>query len=474
MAGEVVQVMIASARDEVVAPLLDLARQSSFSTAVCKNGVEALEILSNKFVDVVLCDLQIPGMSGLDFVKYVKENEYTTEVILLAPQHGEGIAGAAMKAGAYDCLALPVTEGPQARQTLAKAMEKAELVRRLRGVEGGEFSDHEFFGIIGRSLQMRQIFKTIESVAPSSSNVLILGESGTGKELVARAIHLKSPRFDKPFVVINCSAIPANLLEAELFGYKQGAFTGAVDDRMGLFAQADGGTVFLDEIGDVPPAVQVKLLRVLQEGEVRPLGATQTNHVDVRIVAATHQDLYASIKSGKFREDLFYRLNVINIALPNLKERIEDVPLLAYFFLRKYAAKLNKAVQRISVDALTALQEYGWPGNVREMENAMERGVVMTEGDTLMARDLPPKLLGQIFYLSDQAGEADLTAYPYNDAKERALNAFNRSYIGSLLQQTGGNVSMAAARAGVDRSNFKKIIRRFKINTKEFKKGNRV
>ena len=419
MAGEVIQVMIASAHDDVIAPLQNIANESALSTAVCKSGVDALQLLSNKFVDVVLCDLQIPGMSGLDFVKYVKNNEYTTEVILLAPEGGEGIAGLAMKAGAYDCLMLPVAGNQPVRQVLAKAIEKAELVRKLRGVEGSEFAGHDYCGIIGRSLAMRQVFKTIESVASSTSNILILGESGTGKELVARAIHNRSARSDQPFVVINCSAIPSTLLEAEIFGYKQGAFTGAAEDRAGLFSQADGGTVFLDEIGDVPPAVQVKLLRVLQEGEVRPLGAAQTSHVDIRIIAATHQDLYASIKDGKFREDLFYRLNVINIALPALKDRTEDIPLLAYHFLKKYAAKLGKGVERISVDALTALQEYVWPGNVREMENAMERGVVMTEGDTLMARDLPPKLLGQIFYLSDQAGEGDLTVFPYNDAKEQ-------------------------------------------------------
>ena len=327
-----------------------------------------------------------------------------------------------------------------------------------------------YLNLVGKSPLMRELYRMIDRVAGSASTILILGESGTGKELVARAVHDKSGRHDKPFVAINCSALPEPLLESELFGYQKGSFTGAFADKKGLFEEAHGGTIFLDEIGEVPLSVQVKLLRVLQNGEIRRVGGSETIKIDVRLLAATNKDLQHLVKTKAFREDLFYRLNVISLMSPPLKERLEDIPLLAAHFLKKYADRGRKNVQKISDDTLQALQEYQWPGNVRELENVIERAVVLVDGPTITSRELPPKLLGEFFYLPETRQEADFINLPYKTAKQKALNLFNRAYISNLLRQTGGNVSVASERAGMDRSNFKKIIKKCDINVREFKK----
>lgn len=327
-------------------------------------------------------------------------------------------------------------------------------------------------GLIGNSDQMRQIFQLIANISRSNSSVLIQGESGTGKELVARAIYRSGPRCDGPFIVINCSALAETLLESELFGHVKGAFTGAIRDKMGLFRQADGGTIFLDEIGEVPLPVQVKLLRVLQDGEVRPLGAARPEHTDVRVIAATNRNLRDMMGEGRFREDLYYRLNVIGIQLPPLRERREDIPLLAYHFLKKYAQSTGHPVKEIARDAMDALQSYQWVGNVRELENVLERAVVLASGDRLTARDLPARILREVFYQSEPPEEVnDWLRLRYREAKEKFLTQFNRRYIGELLRQTDGNISLASQRAGMDRNNFKKIIKRFQIDAKTYKKS---
>ncbi|HEX5035294.1 MAG TPA: sigma-54 dependent transcriptional regulator, partial [bacterium] len=310
----------------------------------------------------------------------------------------------------------------------------------------------------------------IRSMKNSSSSVLIEGESGTGKEMVAKAIHKTSKRADQPFSVINCAAIPEGLLESELFGHAKGSFTGAIADKRGLFEVADGGTLFLDEIGEVTPAFQVKLLRVLQNGEFKRVGEGEVRHTDVRIIAATNRDLKAMVREGGFREDLYYRLHVIGLRLPPLRDRKADIPALVYHFLNKYNLKLERNIREISVDAMQALQAYAWVGNVRELENVIERCCVLTDGEAIRAKDLPTQVLSSNFYLRDQT-EADLSRYPYKEAKLRAMALFNRSYLQHLLKQARGNISIASDRAGMDRSNFKKIIRKYDIDVREFKKG---
>jgi two-component system response regulator GlrR len=316
------------------------------------------------------------------------------------------------------------------------------------------------------------VYRLAVGVAPTSSTVLILGESGTGKELTARAIHQHSTRAQKPFVAVNCSAIPVELIESELFGHVRGAFTGATATREGLFEAANGGTIFLDEVGDLPPLAQVKLLRVLQEGEIKRVGSNDTRLVDVRVVAATNVDLRARIAESKFREDLFYRLNVVAIELPALRSRRDDIPLLAYHFLQKYAARTGRDVRKISPDAMRALQSQLWPGNVRELENALEHAVVFCSNETVEVGDLPFGRKGPLVpdeppvSSENEVPARSLADLPYREAKQRAVAAFEQSYFMEVLERAGGNVSEAARQSGLDRSNFRRAARRAGVNSR--------
>lgn len=335
-----------------------------------------------------------------------------------------------------------------------------------------EKSDNESYPeLVGSSTKIREVCQLIDQVAPSNSNVLIIGESGTGKELVARRLHFKSTRRGGPFVVLNCSAVPETLLESELFGYIKGAFTGALEDKTGLFEEAHDGTIFLDEIGEIPPAMQVKLLRVLQDGEMRPVGAKRATHSNARVVAATNKDLAVLVKRKVFREDLYYRLNVITVALPPLRERMDDLLPLSQCLLEHLAHMAGKEVPTLSADALQSLQAYRWPGNVRELENVLERAMVLVAGNTITAREIPPKILGEVFYLADTHATTEMTQLPYQEAKDVALQAFNRSYVTGLLRQSRGNISLASVKAGMDRSNFKKIVKKCEIDIKDLKKN---
>lgn len=456
--------------DSLVKVFEKVAKAHGWSYMIAKSGTEAVEYMGTQLFEVAVVDIKLPGYSGMQVLDYIKQNNISTEVVMITGVGSIESAVSAIKKGAYDYLTKPFEDIEKVAILLEKAMDRYRLVRKLHRLERQTSDSFAFEGIIGKSLNMQEIFNTIDSIAPTSSTVLILGESGTGKELVARALHSRSSRSSKPFVVINCAAIPEHLLESELFGHKRGSFTGAVSDKKGLFEEANGGTVFLDEVGEIPPSIQVKLLRVLQEGEVRSVGDTSSRRVDVRLVAATNRDLALSVKEGRFREDLYYRLNVITLSLPLLRERTDDIPLLAYHFLQKYSSKMNKKLDKISIDALQALQGYSWVGNVRELENVIERAVVLAAGDTVVARDLPPKLLGESFYLMGDDEQGDLVNLEYHDAKERALASFNRMYIGNLLKQSSGNISFASEKAGMDRSNFKKLIKRYDIEVHKYRK----
>jgi len=456
----------------IVAAFAKLAQQMGCSCSVASNSHEAMEILDAGHVDVAVIDLNLPGMSGLELLEHIRNNQHDTEVIIITGQATIQSAVRALKMGAYDYLTKPFDDIERVERTIGKALEKADLVHRLRSYEVWGEEQDSYHGLIGRSLAIRKVFQLIDNISHSTSNVLILGESGTGKELVARAIWESSPRAKQKFVVVNCAAIVETLLESELFGHMKGSFTGAIRDKKGLFQEADGGTIFLDEIGDLPPPMQVKILRALQNGEVRPIGASREVHVDVRVIAATNRDLYQSMRENKFREDLFYRLNVIGIRLPALRERREDISLLAYHFMKKYAQQNNKTVQGIAVDAMQSLRDYRWVGNVRELENVIERAVVLATGENIVARELPPGILREVFYQGEkQEGGSELVNLPYREAKEEVMLQFNRKYIGALLQQSQGNISLASQRAGMDRNNFKKIIKKFGIDAKTYKKS---
>ncbi len=442
-----------------------LAREKRWSYATAKSGNEAVELLNRHVFEVAVIDIKIPGYTGIQLLEFIKRNSINTEVIMITGVGTIESAVHAIKEGAYNYLTKPFEDIEKVSVLIDKAMERYRLMMQIKSLERQRADRGSFYeGIIGRSHKMMEVFSVIDAIAGTVSTILVTGESGTGKEMVARAIHNRSQRKNKPFVVINCAAIPEQLLESELFGHKRGSFTGAIADKKGLFEEADGGTVFLDEVGEIPPSIQVKLLRVLQEGEVRPVGDVTQRHVDVRLLAATNQDLVVGVKEGRFREDLYYRLNVISILLPPLRDRSDDIPLLAYHFLEKYNAKTGKKVDKIAVDALQALQSYTWVGNVRELENVIERAVVLATSDTVTARDLPPRILGESFYLIGEEGGNDLTQFSYRDAKEKMLVQFNRAYLKSLLKMSSGNISFAAEKAGMDRSNFKKLLKKYGVD----------
>ncbi|MBN1283735.1 MAG: sigma-54-dependent Fis family transcriptional regulator [Proteobacteria bacterium] len=446
-----------------------LARDRGWSCSVARSAEDALEQINAQIFEAAAVDIKLPGLSGLKLLDQAKRSNVPTEIVVITGLGSVDTAVEAMKNGAYDYVTKPFDDIERVAIILDRAMDRFRLAAKLRQLERRAPDGVSYEGILGKNRRMQEIFESIENIAPTTSTVLITGESGTGKELVARAIHARSNRANMPFVVINCAAIPVHLLESELFGHRRGSFTGAIADKGGLFQEADGGTIFLDEIGEVPPAVQVKLLRVLQEGEVRPVGDVESRHVDVRLITATNRDLGALVREAAFREDLFYRINVINIGLPPLRERSDDIPLLAFHFLKKYAERMKKEVDKISVDALQALQGYSWTGNVRELENVIERAVVLVSGDTITAKDLPARLLSESFYLMNEEAGADITRYNYQDAKQRAMASFNRAYISALLKEAGGNISFASEKAGMDRSNFKKLIKRYGIDTSEYR-----
>jgi len=331
------------------------------------------------------------------------------------------------------------------------------MLRELQAKSDGDF-------IIGQNPKMRELAEQIVRVAQTPTTVLIRGESGTGKELVARAIHRYSNLRDKPLVTVNCTALTPTLMESELFGHKRGSFTGAVADKVGLFEKADGATIFLDEVGDMPPEMQGKLLRVLQAGEVKPVGDVVTRKVRVRVIAATNRDLEKALATSEFREDLFYRFNAFTVVLPPLRERSEDIPVLAYHFLRKAEAKVNKKVDRFSQDALDLLRSYGWPGNLRELENIIERAVVLSSNQQVEVAHLP-------LYLRDASPIQVTTQEGFVQAKERVVAMFEKEAVARFLSEARGNISVAALKAGITRRNFHRLLSKYSINTKKFKVG---
>ncbi len=443
--------------------------QRGFEVTQCEDGQSALEHVRSNDPDVMLIDLMMPGVSGMDVLREVKSLKPDVECVMMTAYSKVEDAVAAVRAGAYDFLTKPFASFDAVGITVAKAAERRRLIAKTRSLEeqldrggGGGFAE-----IIGQSAAMRAVFRLVEGVASASSTVLILGESGTGKELIARAIHRRSARASRQFVAVNCSSIPDTLIESELFGHVKGAFTNANTSRAGLFEVADKGSLFLDEVGDLSLAAQVKLLRALQEGEIKRVGSNETRVVDVRVIAATNVDLAEKITNGRFREDLYYRLNVIAIELPPLRDRRDDIPVLAQHFLRKFARKSGKEIRRLSPETLATLTAFAWPGNVRQLENAIERAVVLARGDELTVEDLPDALGGKNpSPRAADTGEAiDLVAraladVPYAEAKRRVVRDFDRAYALQLLERSKGNVSEAARLAGLDRSNFRRVLRK--------------
>jgi two-component system response regulator AtoC len=412
-----------------------LSRQG-YRVDTAENGAEGLQRIKDKVYDFILSDIRMPDMDGKEFLSRALAENVPSPIIMMSAYGSVDTAIECMKIGAYDFISKPFKKD-EIVMVLKKAEERERLKsenNRLRGVIAG---NEGFCGIISRNPAMQEIFAQIQKVTDLKTTVLILGESGTGKELVARAIHISGVRAGQPFVAVNCGAIPENLLESELFGHVRGAFTDASGDKTGLFEQADGGTLFLDEIGEMPLALQVKLLRVLQEEEIRRVGAAVSRKINVRVISATSRNMAGDVHVGRFREDLFFRLNVFCIQLPPLRERVEDIPQLVACFMSKYAADASALPVRCAPDAMRLLLEYPWPGNVRELENAIERGMIMCEGALITSGCLPSSLHVPVRGDRSTPGDENLSIKQAEDALERDL-------IRKALVKTGGNRTQAS------------------------------
>jgi two-component system NtrC family response regulator/two-component system response regulator HydG len=426
--------------DEVnaAAALETLLREDGYDVAQANEARTGLALVEKTDPDIVLTDLRMPGMDGLELLAKVKELRPDTMVILMTAYGTVKTAVRAMKLGAEDYLPKPI-DVEELEVILQRTLEKKRLLEETRMLRERVHQKYRFDNLVGESPEMLAAFKTVRQVAPSSSSVLLLGESGTGKELFAQALHQNSPRRDKPFIKVACAALPETLLESELFGHEKGSFTGALYARAGRFEMADGGTLFLDEIGDISPPVQIKLLRFLEEREFERVGSNRTYKVDVRIVCATHRDLRKKLEDGSFREDLYYRLNVIEIHIPPLRDRGSDIPVLAHHFLRRYADANHKDVRGIADEALALLLRHTWPGNVRELENAIERAVVLTNEPVLTPGHFPTlrAITGE---LSPAAANGLGVAIPGSSFAEIEREAILRT-----LEAVGGSTSRAAS-----------------------------
>jgi two-component system response regulator GlrR len=427
---------------------------AGYEVVTALNEDEAIAIARGEDFALSIVDLKLVHRDGISLMEEMHSINPCIPIIILTAHGSIENAVAAMKKGAFNYLTKPFDPQELLLQ-IERAMENRKLVSEVRRLEGLLKERYHFKSIIARSEKMQRVLEQVSRIAGTDSTVYICGESGTGKELIAKAIHVASERRDKSFVAINCAAIPETLLESELFGHEKGAFTGAVRNTKGLLAQAHQGTIFLDEIGDMSLSIQAKLLRVLQERRFYPVGSEKPVEVDVRVIVATNKDLEAEVKKGSFREDLFYRIHVIPVDLPPLRERKEDVPLLAEHFLREISQKMKKDIKGISSMAMQKLMLYDWPGNVRELENTMEHAVAITQHDVISEEIILPA--------------KDLPAEPLRPLKE-AVEDFKKGYVVRLLEFTKGNVSKAAELAGKYRADFYNLVKKHNLNPEDFKK----
>jgi two-component system NtrC family response regulator len=432
--------------------------EEGFEILTANSGAEALEILQTSQTDLVLTDMKMPEMDGIDLLEKIKTRDPQLPVIMMTAHGTVDKAVEAMQKGAYSYILKPF-DNDRLIIYVNKAIAVYRVIKENRRLRSAVSTRYSFGNIIGKSKPMREVFETIGKVAPANATVLIEGESGTGKELVAKSIHFNSPRAAMPFVAVNCSALAESLLESELFGHEKGAFTGAASMKKGRFERAEGGTLFLDEIGDLSPDLQVKLLRVLQEKVIERVGGTKPIAVDIRVIAATNKNLKDAMRAGRFREDLFYRLDVVHIVLPPLQQRQEDIRLLVDHFLKKYAAerKSGPPVTGIDADAERLLYEYSWPGNVRELENVIERVMILGTGSTIVAGDLPKNIRSAVhadLYIGDIPADAKLTD---------TLAMVEKALIERALKISGNVQSHAAELLGIGKSGLNQKIKKYNL-----------
>ena len=420
-------ILIVEDEETLASSLKRVFTREGYSVDVAEDAEKGLELIEKNSYDVIITDIILPGISGIELLRKIKEKEPDQLVIIITAYASVETAVEALRAGAYDYVIKPIIH-QEIKQIVRNALRQKALQRENLLLRREIERHYDLSHIIGESPEIKKIINEVKKIASAKSNVLLLGETGTGKELIARAIHFGSPRAERPFIPINCSAIPENLLESELFGHVRGAFTGAVTSKKGLFEEANGGTVFLDEIGDLSPSLQAKLLRVLEEQEIRPIGSNQTTKVDIRFISATNKDLAMLVKEGRFREDLYYRINVITIQLPPLRERGNDVELLARFFVQKYSKEHGKNVNKIDNEALKLLKAYHWPGNIRELQNIIERAVLVSEDEVIKKEHLPEVLFDKKDSLFEEALQRKLSI-------EDHIKAFILTYKNQYTEQ---------------------------------------
>jgi DNA-binding NtrC family response regulator len=453
------KILVIDDSPEIVNLFSDYLQTEGYEVDTAGDGAIGISLVERNSYDLIVTDLKMPGTDGMEVLKYIREHSPDTLCIILTGYGTVKSAVEAIKMGAFDYLTKPV-KMDEILVTFQRAFEYRDLKRENLHLRSQLKKKYRFENIIGDSEEMQKVFEVIEKVADTDSTVLILGESGTGKELVAKAIHYNSYRREKPFVPVNCAAIPGELLESELFGHEKGAFTNAIRMRIGRFELANGGTVFLDEIGDMNPMLQSKLLRVLQERQFERVGGIKTIKTDIRIIAATHQNLKALVQQRKFREDLYYRLNVIPIEIPPLREKKSDIPLLAHYFLDQFNRRKKKRIRGIREDAMARLVQYEWPGNVRELENTIERVIILLDGDFVTPADLPDKFQGIPRRETTPPADIPESGISLDDA----VNEFERNLIMQALIKTGWVKNKAAQLLNLNRTTLIEKIRRQKLH----------
>ena len=460
-------VMIVDDEPDMLSMLrLVIEKKCACKVISASSGLAALEQLGQYRPEVILTDIKMPDLDGLELLKKIRQHDRTISVVIMTGYGTIDIAVQALKDGAYDFLQKPFDKDHVVR-VIRNGLERTALLRANFQLREKLSDLAQPVGFIGQSPALKGVLDLLARVADTDATVLIRGESGTGKELAAKALHNLSNRRERKMITVNCPALPENVLESELFGYSKGAFTGATQEKKGLFLEADGSTILLDEIADIPVSIQTKLLRVLQEKEFQPLGQNKTIKVDVRVVASTNQDLEAKIKAGEFREDLFYRLNVVTAEMPSLEEMMEDVPLLIHHFLEQFKRQYDRHDLVLSPDLLQHLYQRKWPGNVRELQNIIKRIVLLASRGRVELADLSPAKQSAQQHSANYF--EDLYTSSYNEAKAEIVRRFSASYLGNLLLRHAGNVTNAAANCGLERQALQRIMRRYGIISSDFK-----
>ncbi|MDR3569245.1 MAG: sigma-54 dependent transcriptional regulator [Syntrophobacteraceae bacterium] len=444
-----------------------LAPELGCEVKTANSGEAALAVLAKDPVGLMLLDVKMPGMDGLEVLERTRRDHPWLTVVMMTAHGTIDLAVQAIKMGAYDFITKPFDHEALVWH-LTKAMERSRLLRENTVLQRRVQQTQAFRNLVGKSAKMQRVFEAVQMVAKTDVTVLITGESGTGKDLLGRAIHDLSERQNEPFVVVNCPAVPENILESELFGYRKGAFTHAVQNRTGLFQEAHRGTLFLDEIGDISTTIQTKLLRVLQSKEIKPLGDTKSIHIDVRLVASTNRNLAEKIKRGEFREDLFYRLNVLPIELPPLRERREDILLLVHHFLEKHCREFKRPPKEVSTRLMELFLRWPWEGNVRELQNIIMRGVLLAPGDQIDVEHV-----GLLEKLSERSCLVEETErlLEYREAKDEVLRKFHVHYLEKALSATGGNVTRAARLCGLERQGLQQVMRRYGVQAEKYREN---